>query len=112
MGEGRCSRVAGAPRNGVRPSELVVSHASVLREVAAEHGFTDLAVVGSAARGDDRPDSDVDLLVRPPADASMFDLIHLEESFTAILGRAVDLVSYGGLDARLDRDILRDAVLL
>lgn len=96
----------------VRPSELLAVGAPILRAIAEARGFTELAVFGSAARGDDRPRSDVDLLVRPPAGADMFDILRLEEAFEAILGKDVDLVSYRALDPRLDQDILRDRVLL
>lgn len=97
---------------GSRPSDLIAAGGAILRQLAESRGFTQIAVFGSAARGDDRADSDVDLLVQPPAGADLFDMLRLEEAFEVVLGRNVDLVSYGGLDPRLDRDILRDKVLL
>lgn len=105
-------QVARERTDGVRPSELLEAGGSVLRQVAENHGFTQLAVFGSAARGDDRPDSDLDLLVQPPPDADLFDMLRLEEILSGIAGRNVDLVSYRGLNPLLDQDILRDKVLL
>lgn len=105
-------QVANGRTDGVRPSDLIAAGGSILRQVAERRGFSDLAVFGSAARGDDRRDSDVDLLVQPPGDADLFDMLRLEEALEVILGRGVDLVSYGGLDVKRDRDILRDKVLL
>ncbi|WP_066042365.1 nucleotidyltransferase domain-containing protein [Herbiconiux solani] len=105
-------QVARERTDGVRPSELVAAGGSVLRHVAEEQGFTQVAMFGSAARGDDRPDSDLDLLVQPPAATDAFDMTRLEETLSAVFGRPVDLVSYRGLDPRLDQDILRDRVLL
>lgn len=105
-------QVARERTDSVRPSELVAAGGSVLRQIAEERGFTELAVFGSAARGDDRPDSDIDLLVQPPAGTDVFDMLRLQETLTSVLGRNVDLVSYRGLDPRLDQDILRDKVLL
>lgn len=105
-------QVASERTDGVRPSELIAAGGSVLRQVAERRGFADLAVFGSAARGDDRPDSDIDLLVQPPAGADLFDMVRLEEALESILGRSVDLVSYRGVDPKRDRDILRDRVLL
>lgn len=98
--------------DGVFAHDLVAAGGSILREFAAERGFSELAVFGSAARGDDRIDSDIDLLVTPPAAATLLDLARLEDGFAAILGRSVDLVSRRGLTAGLDDDVLRDAVLL
>lgn len=105
-------QVARERTDGVRPSELIAAGGSVLRQVVEARGFTDLAVFGSAARGDDRPDSDLDLLVRPPEGTDVFDMLRLQETLATVLGRGVDLVSYRGLDARLDQDILRDKVLV
>lgn len=105
-------QVARERTDGVRPSDLVAAGGAVLRQVAEHYGFARLAVFGSAARGDDRPDSDLDLLVQPPPGADLFDMLRLEEALASVLGRGVDLVSYHGLDPRLDRDILRDRVLL
>lgn len=105
-------QVARARTEGVRASVLLEAGDSALRGIAEDRGFAELAAFGSAARGDDRPDSDVDLLVLPPAEADAFDLLHLEEARSHILGRAVDLVSYRGLNPRVDRDVLRDKVPL
>lgn len=105
-------QVARERTESARPSDLIAAGGMVLRQLAEGRGFTQVAVFGSAARGDDRADSDVDLLVQPPAGADLFDMLRLEEAFEAILGRDIDLVSYGGLDSRLDRDIIRDRVLL
>ena len=98
--------------DGARPSDLIAAGGGVLRQLAESRGFMEIAVFGSASRGDDRVDSDVDLLVQTPVGADLFDMLRLEEAFETVLGRDVDLVSYGGLDPHLDRDILRDAVLL
>jgi predicted nucleotidyltransferase len=105
-------QVARERTKSVRPSELLEAGGSVLKQVAEDRGFTRLAVFGSVARGEDRPDSDLDFLVEPPADADLFDILHLEEAFSAILGRNVDMVSYAGLDEKLNRDVLRDLVAM
>jgi len=105
-------QVAKERTDGVRPSDVVEAGREVLRQVAHSRGFTDMAVFGSVARGDDTPDSDIDLLVQPPDGADVFEMLRLEEVLERIVGRKVDLVSYRGLDPRLDRDILNDKVVL
>lgn len=64
---------------------------------------------GSIARGEDGPDSDIDLLVDFEPDSSLFDLLHLARQLEDLLGRPVDVVSAGGLKDR-DRLILTEAV--
>ena len=64
---------------------------------------------GSAARGEDRPGSDIDLLVDFDEDSSLFDLIRMSRELEALLGRAVGVVSVGGLKSR-DQAILAESV--
>ena len=59
---------------------------------AATHGVTNLRVFGSVARGEDRPDSDVDLLADLPAGMSLFGLGRVQADLEAVLGARVDLV--------------------
>lgn len=96
----------------IRPETLLKAAAPILTRIARDRGFTKLALFGSVARGQARVDSDIDLLVEAPSATSMGDLLALRELFANILGRAVDLVTYGGLKPGLDDDIRREAVLL
>lgn len=59
---------------------------------AAAHGVSGLRVFGSVARGEDRADSDVDLLVDLPEHMSLFGLARLQAELESILGARVDLV--------------------
>ena len=94
----------------VRPRDLLEAGGAILKQLAEDRGFRRLAVFGSVARGEDRPGSDLDFLVDPPGGSDLFDMMRLDQDFSTILGRDVDLISYGGLDPALDRDILRESV--
>ncbi len=96
----------------VHPESLIAAVGPILAQVAEEKGFTRLAVFGSVARHRARQDSDIDLLVQPPPDTSIGDLLAMRQIFEEILGRRVDLVTYGGLRPGRDDDILRESVLL
>lgn len=97
---------------GVHPEVLVEAAAPVLRALAAEHGYARLAVFGSVARGQAGPGSDIDLLVQAPEGTSSFGFIRFRRLIEEVLGRQVDLVSYGGLKPGLDEDVRGEAVLL
>lgn len=97
---------------GVHPEELLDAAAPVLTTLAAERGYGRLAVFGSVARGEARQDSDIDLIVDAPAGTSSFDFVRFKQMIEQVLGREVDLISYGGLAPTMDDDIRRDAVLL
>jgi len=96
----------------VHPEALLEAAAPVLRRLAEESGYGRLAVFGSVARGEARQESDIDLLVESPEGTSSFGFIRFKQLLERVLGRQIDLVDYGGLKAKLDDDIRREAVLL
>ena len=88
---------------------LVESMREQVMAIAARHHASRVRPFGSAARGDDRPDSDIDLLVDFDQESSLFDLMRMERDLEALLGRRVDVVSAGGLKSR-DSAILAESV--
>ena len=79
---------------------------------AAAHGVSGLRVFGSVARGQDRPDSDVDLLADLPPGMSLFGLARLQSELEAILGARVDLVPAADLKPEVRGRAHRDLVAL
>jgi hypothetical protein len=71
-----------------------------LAEFCRRWKIKELALFGSAMRGDLRSDSDIDILVTfaPDADWSLFDHFHMENELVKLLGREVDLVSRKALE--------------
>ena len=67
---------------------------------------------GSLARGDAREDSDVDLLVEFRGDKSLLDLAGLKLDVEELLGRRVDVLTYGSLHPLLRSRILREQKIL
>ena len=96
----------------VHPEALLEAAAPILKALATERAYTRLAVFGSVARHQARQDSDIDLLVEAPEGTSSFGFIGFKQLIEQVLGREIDLVSYGGLKPKLDDDILREAVPL
>ena len=84
-----------------------------LREViyvaAAESGAREVRVFGSVARGEERPESDVDLLVTLEPGRTLLDLARLELALERLLGRPVDVVTEAGLREPVRTAALRDA---
>ncbi len=73
-------------------------------------GVARLALFGSVARGEARPDSDVDLLVQFSPGAKTFDrFLALSELLEALLGRRVELVTTESLSPFLGPRILAEA---
>lgn len=80
--------------------------------IAAQHGARNVRVFGSVARGDARPDSDVDILVDMEPGRSLFDLGGLLYDLQALLGVEVDVVTEKGLRSRIRAQVLQEAVPL
>ena len=69
---------------------------------------------GSYSRGEERPDSDVDILVVPDKSKhfSLFTLGGMYEDLKALLGREVDLITDGGLLSFARESADRDKILI
>jgi predicted nucleotidyltransferase/DNA-binding XRE family transcriptional regulator len=103
--------VPAAPAPGPIGRRLRRRRAAVLA-LAARHGVTDLRVFGSVARGEEGPDSDLDLLVRLPEDAGLFALGRFREELEGLLRVPVDVVPDDGVKPRLRASIDKDLVAL
>lgn len=90
---------------------LVADLRSEIVALARRHRGRSIALIGSAARGDDGPDSDLDFLVEFEPGSSLFDQARLQDDLEALLGKPVDIVSAGGLKPR-DEAVRRDAIVL
>ena len=74
--------------------DLVVSR-SGLDRLAMQYHIRKLSLFGSAARGELRPDSDIDLLVEfePGKAPSLWSAVDLQDAFSRLFGgRSVDMV--------------------
>lgn len=97
----------------LRPSAVLREHRDEILRIARANKAVDVRVFGSIARGEDTPDSDIDLLVRYEPSASLFDEVGLVNELEALTGVHVDVVSEDTLHkpARRER-IVREAVAL
>ncbi|MEI7745668.1 MAG: nucleotidyltransferase family protein [Chloroflexota bacterium] len=92
--------------------QLVRSRRVELLRIAARHGARDVRVFGSVARGDSDDASDIDFLVEMEPGRSLLDLGGLQADLESLLGLHVDVVTVGGLKARIRSDVLAEAVPL
>ena len=80
--------------------------------IAARHGATDVRLIGSVARGEARPDSDVDLLVTWSEGTSLLNHAALMLELERLLGRKVDIASDGWVKPSIRNSVYRDAIAL
>ncbi len=77
--------------------------------IAATHGARNLRLFGSVVRGEDHPDSDLDLLVEMEAGRSLLDLVGLGQDLEDLLHRKVDVMTDTSLHPALRARIFAEA---
>ena len=77
-----------------------------LADLCQKHGATRLRLFGSSVRGEERPDSDIDIIVDFEGPVGFLKLIRFENALSEFFGRPVDLLTEPGLSP-----FIRDAVL-
>jgi len=80
--------------------------------ILQEAGITRSSIFGSYVRGEQRDDSDIDLLVDFPEGLSLFDVAEIKYKLEDILGKKVDLVDYDRIKPRLKSYILSEQVAI
>ena len=94
-------------------SDTIRGKREAIVRIAARHGATQVRLIGSVARGDARPDSDVDLLVTWSEGTSLLDQAALKlELEGLLLGRKVDIASDGWVKPSIRESVYRDAIAL
>jgi uncharacterized protein len=83
-------------------------HESVLRA----RGITHAAVFGSVARGQNRPDSDLDIIIDidPETHVTLFDYVELEDYIASLFDVPVDVIDREALKPHLRAPVERDVV--
>jgi predicted nucleotidyltransferase len=86
---------------------------AALRDIGPElkaRAVRELWLFGSAARGELRASSDVDILVDFASTVTLFEFARLRRYLEGVLQRPVDLVTRDALKPQLREQILREAV--
>lgn len=91
--------------------ELKFKRGEILR-LARDHGARNVRVFGSVAKGEARPESDIDFLVDMEGGRSLLDLIEFGQALEELLQRKVDVLTDGGLSPYLEQRIHAEAVPL
>lgn len=74
------------------------------------HGVVRAALFGSFVKGEEREDSDLDILVEFGKEKSLLDLVALKLELEEALGRGVDVLTYGSLHPDIKEQVLKEQV--
>ena len=93
----------------MKPSEALEANRQAVRQAVQQFKTENPRLFGSALHGNDREDSDLDLLVDPLPGVTLFDLGGLQVELEELLGVPVDLVTPGDLPPKFREAVLSEA---
>ena len=91
------------------PSKALAEHRSRIVALARARGVSNVRVFGSTARGADRAGSDLDLLVDPSPDTTLFDLAALQDALEELTGVRVDVRTPAEISVHIRERVLAEA---
>ena len=94
----------------MRPSIALQTHRDRIREIALSHRVTNPRVFGSVLRGEDTEDSDLDILVDPTAEATLFDIAKIQMELNQLLNISVDVLTPTALPEKFRQRVIDEAV--
>lgn len=106
------SAAAAGSADGAPTLESLRLRRRLIARLAAFAHLQNVRVTGSVARGDATDSSDIDIIVDPLPEASLFDLAQFADDLEQLMGRPVDVLSSRSLDPDADARLLADAVTL
>ena len=81
------------------------------RDTLTDKGLLNIAVFGSVARGDEKPGSDIDLMVKVSEDMNAFRLAGIQSDLQDILGASVEIVTLKEFNSSFDQSVHKDVVI-
>jgi len=96
----------------MRPSTALVNHRREIIQIVESHNARNPRVFGSVVHGTDRDGSDLDILIDPTADTSLFDIGAIRRELKNLLGIEVDVVTPNALPDSFRYRVLSEAKLI
>ena len=94
----------------MRPSIALQNNREAIREIALRHRVRNVRVFGLALHGNDTEDSDLDLLVEPLPEATLFDIGAIQYELKKLLGIHVDVLTPGALPDSFKERVMKEAL--
>jgi uncharacterized protein len=94
----------------MKPSEALRANRAAIRRVIASHRASNGRVFGSVIRGDDSEQSDLDLLIDPTPETTLFDIGAIRRELRELLGVPVDVLTPKALPEKVRVAVLAEAL--
>ena len=96
----------------MRPSQALENHRQAIVQIVESHNARNPRVFGSVVHGRDREDSDLDILIDPTPDTSLFDIGAIRRKLKSLLGIEVDVVTPNALPDSFRDRVMSEAKLI
>ncbi|WP_337841620.1 nucleotidyltransferase family protein [Rheinheimera sp.] len=93
----------------MKPSVALAKHREQVRQVVAAHRASNVRVFGSVLQGTDTEQSDLDLLVDPSPQMTMFDIGAIRHQLLQLLQVKVDVLTPNALPEKFRSAVLAEA---
>ena len=93
----------------MQPAEALVSNRVAIRRVVESHRARNARVFGSVLRGQDTPSSDLDILIDPTPETTLFDIGAISYKLEMLLGVPVDVLTPNALPDKFRATVLAEA---
>jgi len=94
----------------MKPSLALASNRDAVRRVVEAHRACNPRIFGSVAHGDDTEDSDLDILIDPTPETTLFDIGAIRHELLQLLGVPVDVLTPKALPEKFRAIVLAEAV--
>ena len=93
----------------MKPSDALNLKRSEVRQVIKNFRVTNARVFGSVLRGEDTDNSDLDILVDPTVETTLFDIGAIRHELAELLGVSVDVLTPNALPDKFRAEVLAQA---
>lgn len=94
----------------MKPSAALAAHREDIRRVVESHRARNARVFGSVVHGDDTEGSDLDILIDPTPETTLFDIGAIRHELLQLLGVPVDVLTPKALPEKFRDTVLAEAV--
>ena len=94
----------------MKPSQVLELHRADIRRIVSVHRAWNARVFGSVIHGEDTENSDLDLLIDPTPDTTLFDIGAIRHELLQLLGVPVDVLTPKALPEKFRATVLAEAV--
>jgi uncharacterized protein len=94
----------------LKPSLALQTNRAAIRDVVERHRARNARVFGSVLRGDDQEGSDLDILIDPTSETTLFDIGAIQHELLQLLGVPVDVLTPNALPDKFRAQVIAEAL--